>query len=425
MSFNPAQARRNITIEFVDKDYSRYAVFPVVASFLLDEMGLNTAFNRVLKMESERYSFSASDYLLTLFSSIFLGIPRIYHIDDVLAPEVKLARMLGLPRFPTGRALYLLLSGMDYWDWQRLSKVRFKIIKQHRNLLSHKRWLVADIDQTNKLTEGRKIEKATPCFDRKRKGKLGLRLSSSQVEGLIFSQKLEPGNTACITSFNFLFRATAKQLAKLSSPLKLKRIKDKRLILRIDGGYFSTDTLRFLDGETGSRKLDFVVRAKANLKLISAAKNKAKPGDWQWLNQDTRILRLSNQAVLPNHDTGYTVLVIKGAQTRIKSKNKRVYQTKKSIEYVLVTTLKSWKTERIITFYKQRQQIENIFRDYNQSFKASKLPSHSFWGNAFYFEMVSLVHNITFFLSKHCSQKPIKAQLWQPFAASSSTSPVS
>jgi hypothetical protein len=191
MSLNPAQARRNLVVEFVDRDYSRYTVFPVVASFLLDEVELGSLFNHVLKMKNERCSFSASDYLLTMMTTVFLGISRFHHLDDLLSPEVKLAHILGITRgkFPSSSSLYRILGSVSYWDWYRMGLVRFEVTKKSKDFLVDKRWLVIDIDQTNKLTEGRQIEKATPCFDRKRKGKLGLRLSTSQVEGLVFAQR--------------------------------------------------------------------------------------------------------------------------------------------------------------------------------------------------------------------------------------------
>lgn len=415
MEFDAAQARRNISIEFVDKDYSKFSVFPVVASYLLDYLHLDREFKAVLKVRNHNSSFSGAEYLLFLFTIIFLGIAHIYKADDLLETEYQLAKILGFnkERFPTASSLYRLLGRVDHWVVKRLDQVNLTLIKRHRDYLGDKRWLVADIDQTKKLTEGVTIEKAKPCYDKERKGKLGLKISQAQVEGLIFSQKLEPGNVGNAECFPKLFMETLSKLNKISSPLKNKRVKDKKIILRIDGGYFSRETLQLLDGVQRRRRLDFVIRAKSNLKLLKEKKKNTKRAEWQTVDREMRVLRLTNQLVLLDHPTAYTVLVIRDKQQRIRSKNKRVYRIKKQIEYVLVTTLSHWHAKRIVAFYKRRQQIENLFRDFNQSFKADKLPTHTFWGNALYFQMVAFVANVTFFLSRHLSPGGIKTPPWK------------
>lgn len=403
MEFSPAQARRNISIEFVDKDYSKFSLFPVVASYLLDYLHLDREFKRVLKMKNHNNSFSGTEYLLFLFTTIFLGIDHLYKADYLLGTERQLAKIMGFEkqRFPTASSLYRVLGKANHWAVRRLDKVSYSLVSKHKDYLADKRWLVADIDQTKKLTEGLKIEKAKPCYDVKKKGKLGLRISSAQIEGLVFSQKLEPGNVGNAEAFPWLLTDTLSKLEKLSSPFKKKRVRDKKIILRIDGGYFSGKTLRLLEQVRKTRRLDFVIRARADLKLLRPAKAKSKAKDWHQIDEDMMVLRLSNQQVLSDCESKYTVLVIRDKQRRIRSKNKRVYHTKKIFEYALVTTLSYWQTRRIIKFYRKRQQIENIFKNYNQSFKAEKLPSHTFWGNALYFQMVALVSNVTLFLSRH------------------------
>lgn len=424
MEFNPAQARRNIIIEFVDKDFSKFSVFPVVVSFFLDYLHLDKLFKGVLKPKRSNHSFSGTEYLLTLMSIIFLGIKRLYKADDLLADERQLAKILGIrkERFPSSTRLYRLLAGVDHWEVRRLDKVNLAVIKRHKEYLANRRWLVADIDQTNKLTEGLKIERAKPCYDRKRKGKLGLRLSTAQVEGVAFSQKLEPGNTGNAEAFPFLFKDMLSKLDKISSPLQKKRVRNKKIILRIDGGYFSTETLNLLEEVRKRRRLGFVIKAKNNLKLIQEAKAETKPEDWQKIDDRISVLRLSNQPVLKGIEAEYVVLIIRDKQKRVRSKKKRVYHLTKTIEYVLVTTLSSWRTARIIKFYRKRQQIENLFKEFNQSFKADKLPSHRFWGNAFYFNLIGLVSNCTLFLKKHSLPKNTRMPLWKLSETDLSTS---
>jgi len=403
MKFEPAQARRNITIRFIDKDFSKFSVFPVIASYLIDYLKLEERFDIVLKTKSNNFSFSVQEYLLTLTTIIFLGIKRLYKADDLLANEQQLAKILGFrkQKFPSARALYLLLSSVDHWSVKRLDKVNFDLIKKHKDLLTAgKRWLTVDIDQTKKITEGAKIEKAKPCYHPQKKGRLGLRISAGAVGGLLFFQKLEPGNVGTAEAFEELITKIISHLDELYPGRKNrkagKRLCAKRIVLRIDGGYFSEKTLRIIEKLGRGRKLDFILRAKVNLKLVAQKEKEHKAKDWTKINENVSVLRLSNQPVLEKHPKPYTVLVIKEKQKKIVSRKKRIYHTKKKIKYVFVANIKNWSTKRIIKYYKKRQTIENVFKNHNQTFKANKLPTHKFWGNAFYFMMVSLVSNISF-----------------------------
>ena len=415
MVFDAAQARRNITIKFVDKDFSKFSVYPVIASYLIDYLHIDSLFKNVLNLKNHNLSFSGTEYLLTLLTIIFLGIKRIHKADGLLADECQLAKILGIRknRFPNSRGIYRLLSSTNYWSLTRLDKVSFQLILNHKNLLAEKRWLTIDIDQTKKITEGRKIEKAKPCYHPGKKGRLGLRISAATVNGLVFSQKLEPGNVGNSNAFPSLLDGT---LAKLDIMFPKRQLRDqvkatcsKRMILRIDGGYFSQKTLRLLEKERAIRNFDFVVRAKNNLKLTQQPrKERNKDFIKPYKDREIEVLVLPKQQVLDSVKHKYKVLIIRDKQKRIRSKKKRIYHTKRKVEYLLITTLESWTTKRIINFYKKRQMIENIFKEQNQSFKANKLPSHKFWGNAFYFQMVSLVANISFFFEAEPAKQKIQ-----------------
>jgi hypothetical protein len=394
--FDAVQARKHVTIKFVEKDFSKFAVYPVIAGYLIDYLGLDLLFNNVLKVKGKNFSFSGTEYLLSLATINFLGIKRLYKADDLLSDEYQLAKILGFKKqkFPLSRNLYLQLSKTDYWSVRRLSQASFELIKHKEEFFKNKRWLTLDIDQTKKITEGRKIEKAKPCYHAQKKGRLGLRISAASVDGIVFSQKLEPGNIGNSDAFDKLFTDTLNKLGQL-------RLGEKRIILRIDGGYFSTGTLKQIEEVGLQKKVDFVTRVKSNLKLVKEARvGKEKKFEKLYKDRDIQVLVLKDQKILDELDHTYKVLVIKDKQKQTKSKKKKITHTKRLYEYILVTSLKHWSAKRIIKFYKKRQLIENVFKEHNQSFKADKLPTHSFWGNALYFQMVSLVFNISFFFEK-------------------------
>lgn len=430
MKINPAQARANITIKLVEKNFSKFAIYPVVASYLLNHLHLDLLFKDILKTKNSNFSFSGTEYLLTFFTIIFLGIKRIYKIDDVLFEEKVLAEILGFKKkqFPSGRQIYRLLESTDHWSVKKLDKVNFKLLLKHKKLIDKTRWLNIDIDQTKKITESKTIQKSKPCFNSTKKGRMGLRISASTVNNLVFSQKLEPGNTNDRDSFKELFIDTLSKVDKIydfaepdqekiisvttkkvGKNKKATRPCSKRIIFRVDGGYFSKSFLEIMEKTRSERKLDFIVRAPKNLKLAREAREKAQKEGNDFVkifeSRNMEVLTLKNQQVLEGLDHKYKVLIIKDKQKQIKSRKKKIYHATRSYEYILITTLGKWSVKRIIKHYKKRQGIENVFKEQNQSFKADKLPTHKFWGNAFYFQMVSLVFNISFFFKAGSAYK--------------------
>lgn len=103
----------------------------------------------------------------------------------------------------------------------------------------------------------------------------------------------------------------------------------------------------------------------------------------------------------------YNILIIKEKRKILKSRNCQIYHTIKEVAYALVTNL-DYSPKKLWIFYKNRQTIENCFKEHNQSFKAGKLPSHKFYGNAFYLEQVCLCYNISFFFQKHIDKQPLQ-----------------
>ena len=118
MTFVASEARRHISIKFVDKDYSRFVVYPIIASYFLDYLHLDEELLPVLKLKTDNFSFSGAEYLLFLLSILFLGLSHIYKADDLLADETQLAKILGFrkEKFPTVSSLYRELEKVDYWS---------------------------------------------------------------------------------------------------------------------------------------------------------------------------------------------------------------------------------------------------------------------------------------------------------------------
>jgi len=392
---------KKIRIVFVNKDFSRFATFPLIGSFLIDFLKLDRRL-QILTTKRRKIVFSKIDYCLTLISCIFLGIKNLNNIDDCLQTEGKLAELIGIKAraFPKRTVCYDFLCSCTHWNVKQIDRINLDLLKEH-SLLHRKKKLIIDIDQTTKSTEGVKIEGAKPGFNTKRKGRPSLKYSISLVGNYIFSKKLESGNTHCLTNFRNTYNDTRKKINQIPG------ISDKSIILRIDGGYFSEETLGFIDKE----QVKFVTKARINLVSIKDLIKK-NSNNWQPLNERVNCLYFKDQKIYQDWPIRYNILIIKEKQKRLKSRNRQIHHTVKEIRYALITNL-DYSPKRLWNFYKGRQTIENCFKEHNQSFTASKLPSHKFYGNAFYFELVCLCYNISFFFKRHIDNKTLQKMQFQ------------
>jgi IS4 transposase len=376
---------KKFKIVFVDKDFSRFATFPLIGSFLNDYLNINGRL-QILSTKKRKIVFSRVDYCLTLISCIFLGIKNLNNIDDCLQTENKLAGLLGIEAgaFPKKTACRDFLTSCTHWNVKQIDKISFDLVKEH-SAIHKKKKLIIDIDQTTKSTEGIKIERAKPGYNTKRKGRCCLKYSISTVNGYIFSKRLESGNTHCSTNFKAIYSNTKKKIDQIPE------IGNQKIILRIDGGYFSRETLKLIENE----QIGFVTKGKINLVSIKELIRDNKE-NWQPLKANVKHLYFKGQKVYADWPVKYNILIIREMQKRLKSRNRQVYHTIKEITYALITNL-DYSPKRLWRFYKGRQTIENCFKEHNQSFKAGKLPTHKFYGNAFYYELVCLCYNISFF----------------------------
>ncbi len=307
-------------------------------------------------------------------------------MDDCLQTENKLAELLGIEAkaFPKKNACRNFLNSCTHWNVKQIDKISFDLVKEYTHF-SKKEKLVIDIDQTTKSTEGIKIERAKPGYNIKRKGRPCLKFSISTVCGYIFSEILESGNVHCSTNFKAIYNETKIKIDQLPN------VSSKSMILRIDGGYFSKESLKFIKDE----HIQFVTKCKINLVSIKKLMH-ANKENWQPFKEDVSYLYFKDQQIFSDWPVKYNILIIKEKRKRLKSRNRQIYHTITEITYALVTNLE-YSPKKLWIFYKGRQTIENCFREHNQSFKAGKLPCHKFYGNAFYFAQVCLCYNISFF----------------------------
>ncbi|EDN67567.1 hypothetical protein BGP_2099 [Beggiatoa sp. PS] len=162
---------------------------------------------------------------------------------------------------------------------------------------------------------------------------------------------------------------------------KLSKSWDTLIYRSIDGGYLSVSNLKLLENQL------FCTKASTNLNCIKEGLKKAKGFYWKSIDKHTKIFDCGFMDIFPEVSQKYRLILVKGKKMkkrripktqREKGRGYRSYSiTYQEIIFGILTNLSGNKV-LIYEFYKQRQTVENYFRDSNWSFETNKLPSQKF-----------------------------------------------
>lgn len=272
----------------------------------------------------------------------------------------------------------------------QLKKIAKNLIVEFGNA-SHQELIIVDIDQSARPTYAKKREGATTGKCQKR-GQKCLQWSVAFSAGEVIDQQLKEGYRHCIDDFKERYQQTRKVLGRID-------------ILRIDGGYLSIENLQFL------REQRFCTKASLNLNCVKDGLKRATDHYWKRVDKHTKVFDCGLMEIFPELDRKYRLILVKG-QKRMERripKNQRKkgtgYRasriTYQEIIFAILTNLEGHSIH-VYEFYKQRQTIENYFRDSNWSFEIGKLPSQQFQANQAYLWLMSLVQNVLLWFKHQC-----------------------
>jgi len=152
--------------------------------------------------------------------------------------------------------------------------------------------LVLDIDSTTHSLESRKREKAVVGRNKKNRGKPCYQWSVAFVRGEVVFQKLNKGNSHGISCFKEMVESVA---AKLEKPIS---------IIRVDGGYFSADTLDW----TISKGYQIVTTERYN--WIMSQKPKIDPDKWIEYDPDTKLYDLGRIKIISTTEAIFRAILV-------------------------------------------------------------------------------------------------------------------
>lgn len=184
----------------------------------------------------------------------------------------------------------------------------------------------------------------------------------------MIDQQLKEGYRHCIDDFKERYQQAKKVLGHID-------------ILRIDGGYYRAEILRFLKNQL------FCTKASTNLTCVKEGLKTAQGHYWKRVDKHTKVFDCGFINIFPKVAKKYRLILVKGQKQieRRIPKNQRKqgkgYRasciTYQEIIFGILTNIEGHPIH-IYEFYKQRQTIENYFRDSNCAEEIGKLPSQQF-----------------------------------------------
>lgn len=382
-----------LVLRFVHKDFSRYTLFIPLFKFSKSFLRLEEKFSRHLRLNYHPKRYELSKIANSVVSLICCGIERFVRLDDQFKVEKGLAKSLGFPKgFFSSRTAYRFFSSFNGWNINQLERINLQLLKEQEKHWHHKTGsFFIDLDMNTKSVEGKHIEKAALGYNRKHPGRLSLQWTVAHISKIALYSELHSGKTSGRT----ILKKQIKHIEKLLSQLDIDKT-EQRLVWRVDGGYFSWDNLLFIN------KRRFITRVPKNLKALQQYW-KDKHLKWKVFSKNTKYADLGSILFL-DIELSLRVILLK------------VYRKKKVLLYALCSNLLEWTAKNIVKADRGRQIIEDCFRDTNQAFHSSKLPSSTFYGNVAFLWFIVLAYNqFFFFRNAHQRQKTQEAYTSKTF----------
>jgi len=320
-----------------------------------------------LRMKEVRYTVYQK--LLTVMVSIIMGCQSTKDINEVLGPETLAANMLSMDRFPDQSQINALLTRTDEESITQLRDIHHQLFREHSHSVFSGEEVVADIDASGLLANGKTYEFAKKGYFSKKKGQSGYQMSAafigehSEAIGLY----LDSGNTHCQSRLKDLLASIVSKYPE--------HLRTGKLTVRLDSGYGSAKNI---EGLMGIKNLKFMVKAYSTKTAANTAKNIAFD-DYTQVNGGAWVYEL------PQMESGLRMILV------------QVLSETGELTYTLLYTNISKKKLSAVEafhFYNGRQTIEAFFKMAKNTYGIKNLRTRKFYGIYTFLWMVFMTHNL-------------------------------
>jgi hypothetical protein len=326
-----------------------------------------------VRVKMKEVDYSVHQKFITLMLSVAIGCRYTSDINEMLVTDTVAARIFDMPRFPDQSQINELIRRADITTVEQLKEVHHVSFTQNARCLSTTETVVADIDQTGLIANGKTYKCADKGYFCKKKNQRGYQVSAAFCGGEnseTLGMYLDPGNTHCSHRFEDLLKDI---LAKLPDAAR-----ETRLILRLDSGYGSDANV-----EKMRNKVLFVAKAYSTVRAANIAKT-IKKEDWEEIDDCVDTYEL------PNTDVVRYIIV-------------RTLTRKGDFEYtMLISNIPAIKMSAhdLYHFYNGRQTIEAFFKMCKNIYHIENLRTRSFEGIYTFLWTVFITHNIISWMKK-------------------------
>ncbi len=394
---------QDILIEFEGDDLSKYGLFPLFAWYLVDYVNLLERLkhltvkrkrNNKNPVQRRTPKFTESQLGIGLISIILLGIKRLRKINRVLKTEVQVANLIGLERFFDQATAHRFLNEFQLWHLRQLEKIADDLGRDFGEAFRQD-IVVLDIDSTTHSLESRKRQRAVVGYNKKNPGKPCYQWSVGFIRGEAVAHKLYAGNTTC------------KNHLKDTLDLVTGKIPQPVSIVRLDGGYLSSELLDYIAG----KGLSVVMGARYD--WVMAQKPQIDKDKWRAYDEKTMIYDLGMAKVTSTIEKEYRIILVIKKQEPFKGyRQKKVKKVKYAILENLPLRLDAF---ALYQFYCGRQTIENFFKESKGPFNSGKMPSEKFRSCEAYLQFVIMAYNLFAWFKKNFSPHNGKTIRWTLF----------
>lgn len=375
---------QKLVLQFTNEDFSSYTLSPLLVKYMEELLHLESLFGANLSIKKRYSHFSIGKLSFLCVLLILLGIERFSHLSSRWVRETGLAKVMGIHSLPRKTTFADFFNSFSGYHTEQLKRIHKILVRERRmDWFPSRGPYFVDLDLSTKSVEGKKIQKATLGYNKKRRGRLCLQWSRGLFCGIPFWSKLFSGN---VNSKQSLREDLIWLMQEIRAYTPLNK---SSIVIRLDGGYWSPELLKALD-------YPFLIHGPMLKELNFSALIKNPETAWSAYSDTTEFLDSGRKDL----SCGLSLRVILVKQME---RSQKPYSTKakpRFIYYPIMTNLHHWSGKTIIKAYRGRQVIENHFKEVNQAFYSNKLPSGKLRANEAFLWFVTFAYTISFFFKR-------------------------
>ena len=338
---------------------------------LIDE--LEKTFSRLKK---RRRGYSVSEKILSFVEMLIKGGRRLNDID-ILSSDPGLLDILGMDKFPKANTLGDLARRFRRRDINQLADIVMKLCSntiRYRGL----REIVIDIDSSLIPSEVEIAEKSYEGF-RGFNPLMGI-IKGKELSMAGFSL-FRPGNASPAANNLSLLRNISKYLEKNNPGVKL--------CVRMDSAGYNHRIMKYCDKEghgfvIAGDKYEIVLDTIAAIEKSRWEKLKKK----KYSAMEEEVAESVHFVGPEKEGTAYRFVV-----TRRKN-NQLALFPEYEYTYRVYFTNTDWDKHKVVHFYRQRGDAENVIKEEKEGFAVENILSEDFLANAALFQMQLLAYNL-------------------------------